>query len=1730
MDRKSPISRRFDVDGDSSLNWRHPSDPTLRKWVVTLKDRSEVSGFYVDMETPGGSVTIPNRKCDCCSRRPASRSTYYWLTQEERDDLINDSRVAAIELTAEERGAYKDVWHWTQTSTKFSKDCVNSADDINWGLVRSLQTTNPSNWGDDGTNQNYDLSRTISSELSGRNVDVCIMDDGTPTPSTLEYAQNSDGTGWSRMIQYDWHGGAIYNFTSSLDSGNETDANRTAGTYDPVYATGGSGTGCGFFVLVQSDGYTSVYISNLKENDPDDPAGSPRFQGGRGYKPGDVLTISDAQIGGGGGANITITVNSNSATLEGVPDYQYNAVAKHEHGAHCTGTVAGNTQGWARDSDIYNYIFYDDPHYVLNLHQLKEVNPLTGVKNPTIMNNSWGFRKEAFDSYCKYTGKIRYRSTDILPLTNGSMIPWLATTATTAGDMGWTWTDSAGARTNGTYNNVSVTTNGSGTGCKVNVTVSNGNVEKISSTGNDSDLGSGYSFGVLTAFTWQYSGANTTASTSDLVAGTYNNVTAYSYWAQNSNYAKFNVVVASDKTVTLTIADGGLNNQLSLTPIPGAELWIYANDLGGGLWGGSHLVITPTACTSDTITIPSASIGGGSDLTIAQSGLRCSGDPKFGAAAWTESKLKAAGMGTGSIPVRDAETDADFEDILDGGVIAVVSAGNSDFYQDVEGGLDYDNYYEYWDESYTGRLVGHTHDRSTHTSTTTYYHRGSSPGAAGSGRADGGVICVGAMGDHNDGGSYPTSFGAMVSVYSTTGLNMVDYKAEFSNYGPRIDVWAAGAGVNSSYKTSGQSYGTTGHPDISAKDDPRLTTLGLDFAESTSDAFIKFPGTSMSGPQVCGVLACLAERHPLMTITDAKNYIKDFCEETIETTNGGLREDDKDLGRNYNAASCKAHLYLKNIRKTDTGGLSYPEMGSISRSSVSGQKFPRRVNSFRNMGSPTFALSTSSTTLAKGTPATITLTTTNVPDGTKVPYIISSKHRGAGLLLDYYHTNKGTWLVSDSTQAYQAEVFDPYHGLDFGGYKIEDRHAHKINMSAAATTPTVERVEMARSLGPSDTNVYLFKDLNTPFDGGNADNGFWEIDLPWNVPIFGTNKTKLYYNSNHYITFGAGVTVDHEYGAIPQDRICLGSFPALSAWNIGTKTYSNSTAHGGAATDRFCVWFTSHVNQVVECTELSFFANDLDHIYVHTWNHTHSWTEFYSGYMWDQGEDYFGAPLTGSFAVNNNTASITLDPKFGNQLAHTLNVRVNSFGAANIDLNHIDVSTYEVTVNAYNQSGNGQRPSTYKVTGSHRGQFGATSVYTSSTDVHTLHYRVGDKVVFDNQSGSNIMISDYPGGSEHSDVSSNTQSAYTWTPSASGIYYLWNSTQTSNSIRDGDLRLYVYGKYDVTIVSGNTTNGYKTKGIDRADYFDETDDKTIYLQPGDELVFNNTASGAHPVRISRTPNGPEHGWVSDNTQSSYTFRPLTIGTWYYYCTNHTGMDGKIVVGCFDDSSFSDNTISASTTTGGYIMTANDRKDWYVDKTSPTLEYRLGDKIKFNNSASGSHPFYITASPETAQTLNLNVSVSSSKYVFDGADRSSGRGSKYHRQAVQSKIRVRIGDTINFAVSTTGHPFHIKTQQTTGTGNQVSGVTNNGATSGTITWNTTGETAGVYYYQCEYHTNMTGMIELYDTVQDMHSAGGCADIYSNYQSNYWFMPSFPGTYYYHCENHAAMTGTINVKSG
>ena len=94
---------------------------------------------------------------------------------------------------------------------------------------------------------------------------------------------------------------------------------------------------------------------------------------------------------------------------------------------------------------------------------------------------------------------------------------------------------------------------------------------------------------------------------------------------------------------------------------------------------------------------------------------------------------------------------------------------------------------------------------------------------------------------------------------------------------------------------------------------------------------------------------------------------------------------------------------------------------------------------------------------------------------------------------------------------------------------------------------------------------------------------------------------------------------------------------------------------------------------------------------------------------------------------------------------------------------------------------------------------------------------------------------------------------------------------------------------------------------------------------------------------------------------------------------------------------------------------------------------------------------------------------SSDYTLSGTDRNGNISGS------DPNLTFSVGDTISFVVNASGHPFYLKTVAGTGAGNTISGLTNNGTESATISW--TPSATGTFYYQCSLHGGMLGTITI-----------------------------------------------------
>ena len=109
--------------------------------------------------------------------------------------------------------------------------------------------------------------------------------------------------------------------------------------------------------------------------------------------------------------------------------------------------------------------------------------------------------------------------------------------------------------------------------------------------------------------------------------------------------------------------------------------------------------------------------------------------------------------------------------------------------------------------------------------------------------------------------------------------------------------------------------------------------------------------------------------------------------------------------------------------------------------------------------------------------------------------------------------------------------------------------------------------------------------------------------------------------------------------------------------------------------------------------------------------------------------------------------------------------------------------------------------------------------------------------------------------------------------------------------------------------------------------------------------------------------------------------------------------------------------------------------------------------------------------ESIQTVFNVTNNGSTFYVFSGA-----------AEGQNPSITLVRGITYRFNVNASGHPFYIKTMAGIGTGNQyTTGVTNNGASTGTIIFDVPLNAPSTLYYNCQFHSAMAGAINVVDAI-------------------------------------------------
>ena len=168
------------------------------------------------------------------------------------------------------------------------------------------------------------------------------------------------------------------------------------------------------------------------------------------------------------------------------------------------------------------------------------------------------------------------------------------------------------------------------------------------------------------------------------------------------------------------------------------------------------------------------------------------------------------------IPSAYAAANADVEDAVEDGLIVIAAASNDDLMVVPQIDPNTGSTHQDYDNRVNLPSVGGTY----------YYNRGSAPGGAK------GAVCVGSISSWKD-----------------------FRRSSFSNYGPRVDVYAPGSVIVSAYSSAG----------------------ALDTKYGGNNYFKAISGTSMATPQVSGMVACHAGNKWRLSSGDVQNLIENHC-------------------------------------------------------------------------------------------------------------------------------------------------------------------------------------------------------------------------------------------------------------------------------------------------------------------------------------------------------------------------------------------------------------------------------------------------------------------------------------------------------------------------------------------------------------------------------------------------------------------------------------------------------------------------------------------------------------------------------------------------------------------------------------------------------------------------------------------------------------------------------------
>ena len=185
----------------------------MREYIVQVADPAVWdAGLWNEIITQGGGEFIPQRPVEILNERPFNDYlAHFNLSDEEAEKLKQDARVLEVELQADLRPGVSKHHTGTRLTYNYNRETRTTAAMKNWGLWRCTHPT-------DVFNSSNSVDAAFTYNLDGTGVDIVVVDTGIE-PGHPEFAVNADGTGGSRVVDFDWHSLGVANCPTGASIG-----------------------------------------------------------------------------------------------------------------------------------------------------------------------------------------------------------------------------------------------------------------------------------------------------------------------------------------------------------------------------------------------------------------------------------------------------------------------------------------------------------------------------------------------------------------------------------------------------------------------------------------------------------------------------------------------------------------------------------------------------------------------------------------------------------------------------------------------------------------------------------------------------------------------------------------------------------------------------------------------------------------------------------------------------------------------------------------------------------------------------------------------------------------------------------------------------------------------------------------------------------------------------------------------------------------------------------------------------------------------------------------------------------------------------------------------------------------------------------------------------------------------------------------------------------------------